>query len=451
MRHLFLLLGVGCLSACSQERPARQTGGQPADSDGSRSGVVTDEVASSDLQTTTFELWSPESVYDLKPLGDLAEQWFRWDLTDEERNRLVDQAKRLSLTEVAPLIFESRRRQSPYIRSGGPAPRDPDCPWNDPRFDPWERYLFMASAVWHHHTTPDDDPEKTRAVLELAKDEKLALDDRLACILSFWHHHWSDEAETYFAQRMADGDENLELRTHCTDTLLRRDNYEQYIPTAVAVIASHEIGKPQCEAFHQAALALGGDLEHLTAANRRLLLDTGFAALSDLTEDEIDNAAGYFVARELGRIAGVANEFTPDRDNPRYQDENGSDKLFFADTVRNALRWRAAEPREKVDDESIPNDDRRGLRTRPRQRFSGGHLFELSRDDARPTEIESPNDNCKARGYADRPLLTPDDSEAIRIPSEIDPLPVRCTALPRSSRPEPERHRRFRENSEFAR
>ena len=78
------------------------------------------------------------------------------------------------------------------------------------------------------------------------------------------------------------------------------------------------------------------------------------------------------------------------------------------------------------------------------QRFSGGYLFELSRDDARPTEIESPNDNCKARGYADRPLLTPDDSEAIRIPSETDPLPVRCTALPRSSRPEPERHRRFR-------
>ena len=341
MRRAFLLLLIGGLTACSHDTANWPTNRPSEAATDRKNDLVVEYNPYAELLVCEADpAWPPKPDYDLEPLGNLAKRWFREDLTDEERDQLVAEAKQLSLAEVAPLVFESRRRQFPYVRgSGYPVPPDPERPWVNPGLFPSELLGQMAWAVWHHHTMPNDDPQKNRDLLALAKNEDLVLRDRLSCVREFWFDRWCEEAEVYFLERAADPEEDLELRACCVHSLLRRNEHENHVPIAINVILAHEQGKPQCRAFHDATSHLGGRISDMAEPNRELVIETGFTALSGLSVKDIDGGSGYHVARTLGKSLKIENEFTPDHDDPKYRGAHGLNDRFFSATVRSALRW----------------------------------------------------------------------------------------------------------------
>jgi hypothetical protein len=147
---------------------------------------------------------------------------------------------------------------------------------------------------------------------------------------------WDPEAEPALADIAKNETEQLKSRDRAVLALLRRFDINNYMPLAIEVILAHPRGIERCAAFSHVTNA-GNRLFTMNETNRHAFLSTGFRMLAELPEDRLRD--GYFVARHLGFVLGIKDEFTPDQSAKEYQGEYGLADKFFAHTTRNALLW----------------------------------------------------------------------------------------------------------------
>ena len=86
------------------------------------------------------------------------------------------------------------------------------------------------------------------------------------------------------------------MRRLSVETLLDRCDINNYVPLGIEIILKHGPGLPRCQAFNFTTNQ-GNRLYSLNAANKRVLVSTGFKIMSELPEKELQT--GYFVGRRL--------------------------------------------------------------------------------------------------------------------------------------------------------
>lgn len=283
---------------------------------------------------TTFVLLT---VVSRMPMAKCAavSQWLRDDLSNDERNELVEGAKKEAFEKIAPTVLNLLVEYWPRYASGIDA--SGSTPWNNEGLPMRHRIYLMASAVWQHHMTPRNDPRKAQVLLTLLqRTTRTAEKSRL--ILTIRQYQWCPAAEQYLRGLCEAEQESLDIRRLAVESLLDHCQLDTYMPIALEIILAHEKGLRRCEAFNSTTNR-GAGLFKLSEENRRAVLTAGFDILAELPNEELQ--VGYSVARRLGYILKVRNEFAPDQRAAKYQGQYGLKDEFFIDTVKNAREWRA--------------------------------------------------------------------------------------------------------------
>ncbi len=267
------------------------------------------------------------------------DDWFRDDLSTDERNELVERAKDAALEEIAPTVLKVLVDYRPIYAFGVKTP-----PWNDDddRLSARDRTFLMAGAVWKHHMSPRNDLPKAKVMLSLLRMASRAAEKRIL-ITSISAYQWCPDAEQVLLDLCNADEESLDVRRLAAESLLEHCDLNTYMPVAVEIILAHEKGLPRCQAFNFTT-NYGNRLFELNDTNRNAVLAAGFGILDELTDDELQT--GYFVAKRLGFILKTRNEFAPDQQAAKYQGKYGLKDEFFIDTVNNARIWHAQHKRE---------------------------------------------------------------------------------------------------------
>lgn len=263
-----------------------------------------------------------------------AEEWYQKGLSDNDRDRLVAEAKAASFSDVAGFLVRVLA-EPPFPAVGYLQAKDPERPWRAARLTAPLKREQMASAVWRHHMETATDAEKARILLSVLK-AKNKQHERIYVVYRLYYS-WSNEVESELLRLTTNREESLDTRKAAAESLLRnRPDLNPHIGVAMDVIRAHAEGFPRCRAFNHVTNH-GNRLFSLSEENRAAVVEVGFDALSQLAEKDLRH--GYFVAVRLGYILKIPNEFKPDQDDPKYQEPTRLSDKFFHDTTRNALAW----------------------------------------------------------------------------------------------------------------
>ena len=268
---------------------------------------------------------------------DIQSAWAQPDLSAEERNELVKQAKNMPFAEVVPGLLKTRVTYQPdhYINPWG------TTPWNNDDLKPQDRAYLMAVEAWQHHMYPADDWSKASILLKLLRQSSDKLEQRVI-IGTMVNSQWYPDAEDVLLVMALNKEEDLEVRRAAASALLSRCKIDDYMPLACEVILLHEKGLPRCRAFNLTT-DKGYRIHSLSLQNKRLMAYTGFEILNELPRHDLKT--GYFVARRLGYLLRFKKEFTPN-ESGKYVDQNGLTDAFLTDTVKNALKWYSKNKKE---------------------------------------------------------------------------------------------------------
>jgi hypothetical protein len=265
--------------------------------------------------------------------SSIEDAWSKEDLSPDQRTELVERSKKEPFAEIAPVILKALCEDQP-LYDHGINPRG-DTPWNDDRLSPRDRTYLMASAVWWHHMTPKDDPAKAKVILSLLRKASGRPEKRVL-IAAITYHLSCPDAEAVLLDLAKDKKEDPDIRRAAASALLSRGDINVYMPLVVEVILAHDKGLPRCQAFNFTTNE-GNRLFSLNEKNRRMLLAAGFQIITELSDEDL--GTGYFVARRLGFILKIQDEFAPNPRAEQYQGEHGLTDAFFIDTVKNARAW----------------------------------------------------------------------------------------------------------------
>lgn len=270
----------------------------------------------------------------------LKQRWLTKDLSKQEGKKLVELSKKKSFKKIAPALLEIITTTknvppniSPYIKR----------PWEKQNLSDKHKKYIMARRVWSHHIDSEKNSSKANILLELLqKESKMRAELMLIHAISMYH--WSSKAEKTLSKMARSNIEPLDIREASVNALLNHSKINTYIPISIKIIRKHKTGPARAESF-TLLTNLGGRIFNLNKKNRRVLISTGFQILRGLPKE--NHHGRYFVARRLGYVLKVKNEFSPDQTREKYQGKNGLKKSFFTDTVENALRWYEQNWREK--------------------------------------------------------------------------------------------------------
>ncbi|MBC8206122.1 MAG: hypothetical protein ISR84_00310 [Kiritimatiellales bacterium] len=275
---------------------------------------------------------------------DIQSAWAQPGLSAEERNALVAQAKNMPFAEIVPGLLKTRVTYQPdhYINPWGATP------WNNDDLEPQDRAYLMAVEAWQHHMYPADDWSKASVLLNLLRQSSDKLEQSVL-IGTMVNSQWYPDAEDVLLVMALNKEEDLEVRRAAASALLSRCEIDEYMPLACEIILLHERGLPRCRAFN---LTTDKDyrLHSLSLQNKRLMTFTGFRILAELPRNNLN--IGYFVARRLGYLLRLKDEFTPNKSG-KYRDANGLTDAFFSDTVKNALQWYSKNKQELRDSDQF--------------------------------------------------------------------------------------------------
>lgn len=281
------------------------------------------------LTTTVLLLLAVSLVHGAE--RGLQGDWSRDDLTPDERTALVEKSKKEPFAKIAPILLKTLVDCQPFygINPWG------DTPWNNDRLRAPDRTYLMASAVWQHLMESRDDLVKARTILSLLQKAS-GQTEKSILIRAIMNHQWCPDAEEALLGIAKDKQEYLGIRRAAASTLLSRCDINTHMPLAVEIILAHKKGLDRCQAFNFTT-NYGNRLFTLTEQNRRRLLAAGFQTITEIPDKDLQ--VGYFVARRLGCILKVQDEFAPNQKKRKYQGEHGLTDEFFMDTVKNAKAW----------------------------------------------------------------------------------------------------------------
>jgi hypothetical protein len=189
-----------------------------------------------------------------------------------------------------------------------------------------------------------NDLSKAKTLLSLLAEAPQAPEQRFL-IRAIHHRQWCPQAEQALLDICKSTNKEPDVRLISAEALLEHCDLNTYMPIAIEVVAAHDRGLGRVYAFDSVS-NLGYRVFTLNERNKRMLLATGFKALSDLPENEM--RYGVTAAMRLGWILKIKNEFAP---GPAQKAENyhGGRQQFSTDTVKNALKWYSKHERETRD------------------------------------------------------------------------------------------------------
>lgn len=263
--------------------------------------------------------------------SSIKDAWSKEDLSPDQRTALVERSKREPFANLAPILLKTIVDFQPFygINPWG------DTPWNSDRLKPRDRTYLMASAVWQHHMSPKDNLAKAKIILSLLKGAS-GQTEKSILIGAIMNNQWCPDAEKVLLGIAKDREEDPGIRRASASALLSRCDINTHMPLAVEIILAHDKGMPRNQAFNF-TINQGNRLFSLSEENRRLVLTTGFEVLTDWSDGDLRH--GYFVARRLGYILKIRDEFAPNQKKRKYQGKHGLTDEFFSDTVKNAIAW----------------------------------------------------------------------------------------------------------------
>lgn len=266
----------------------------------------------------------------------LQAQWSRKDLSADQRDELVELSKKESFQKISPILLKVIGDGSQYpLCYSFPLGKNP---WNHERLSSVCRTYLMALAVWGHHMSPPVDPTKAKILFALLQDSKNDAEKK-HLLSSIKHRQWIEEAEQVFSRIAKDREESSGVRGIATHALLERCDINSYMPLAIEIVQSQKKLFDRIQIFHSLT-NLGNRLFSLTEKNKQLVLSIGFEILSELPDEDLQH--GYFVARRLGYILEMENDFVPDQKAEKYQGKQRLKEEFYSDTTKNALNWYSA-------------------------------------------------------------------------------------------------------------
>ena len=260
----------------------------------------------------------------------MEKDWRCEDMSDSDRDELVEAAKKAPFEKVAPILLELlvEDRSFMWINLWG------DKPWRDERLSLQAKPYWMARTAWQYHLKAGKDASKPRVLLSLIRKSSGEQEKLTLLISAVLNGHWSKEAEPLLHEIAKNPEEKRYTRLEAVRALLFRSDINKYMPMAIEIILAHEKRLPRHKAYCE-TLSIGGRIHALNEKNRELVISTGFEMLAELPAGEL----GYSIALRLGFILKEKNQFAPDQDLEIYKGEHGLAKAYFSDTVKNALKW----------------------------------------------------------------------------------------------------------------
>lgn len=268
---------------------------------------------------------------------ELAKQWARDDMTNEERDALVEKTLKEPFEVVIPLLYRVLARLRAEKDKDFPIAYNPwgEIPWHDEHACPAAKTEFMVGHVWSALMKPENDPAKARFLISLL-DKETDEEKIVSLLVNIDYHQWIPEAEDAVHGLAADPARSPHVRFCAAHALLMHLDLNANVPLALEVIRAHKAGLNR-EQYFPWLFNFGNRLYTLTDPNRRAVLRAGFAILVEASHRP--PSGGYFVARFLGFLLKPPREFAPDQTDEKYKGAHGLKDTFFEDTVCNALAW----------------------------------------------------------------------------------------------------------------
>ncbi|MGB0579281.1 MAG: hypothetical protein ACPGVU_06230 [Limisphaerales bacterium] len=264
----------------------------------------------------------------------LAATWMRTNLPVAEHDAMVEQGKKMSFTEIGPVLLDVMVKHRPlfghYNHSG-------DKPWNSDLLEGGHRNYVMAEIVWAHHMRQPNDPARAEVLLQLFPKNIQRSHARFWLVDSMTHDHWIPKMEAVLTPLLDDTSIELGSRHTILNAMTTRVDLNKHLPRVIRFVREEKDWYERARTYNRLT-NFGNRFFTLTEANQTALLDLGFDVLESVPKARLHN--GYFVARRLGFFAKAKNTFAPDQSDPKYQGDGKLKDSFFADTVRNALEWR---------------------------------------------------------------------------------------------------------------
>jgi hypothetical protein len=266
------------------------------------------------------------------------------DVSNSERDRLVQQLSRGDVATVAPPILKIMREHIAADEPGmGPKP------WMEDGHSHRAKVWYATAAVWDKLFYGQPDPAKAAVLLKLLDSEKDGYSHYR--VLDAVQFHWNAAVEQAVFQLIERSDTSDGLKRKCLNFLLRFSG-ETYVPHAIRFIeqapVKERLGNDQLGYFG-GVFNIGNHFFSYSRANQDRIVNLGFTILEREARD--DGNRGYSIATTLGFFVKAPNDFKPDQKD--YQrppgGPGGLTDAFFADTVKNALEWRKKNPPRAVD------------------------------------------------------------------------------------------------------
>ena len=282
--------------------------------------------------------------------------------TPSERGEAYERLTKVPFESVAAKLLTLIGR-TPVLT--GINPVDPDHPWLEPRVSEHDRIGMTLHRLWKFYL----DNQKTREkrinlMLELLENQSIGSGRSLVALelenCLYWgmrHHDLPplDKVLPRLEKIARNPKEPNGLRQTIFGILLEQGDPNHYLDDAIA-LCEEELEKTygysetaevkqmrRSERFRFMVLHHVRGGEKLTPENRAKCLRYGFQELKKI--DDGRSGGGYFLAMDLGRLAGVepmipgGSPFCPDSRLPKYQGKHGLTESFFQEPVDNALKW----------------------------------------------------------------------------------------------------------------
>ena len=251
------------------------------------------------------------------------------NISCERRDQIVEELKSRRFEEVAEKLIEIMISYRPMFAYNIPEEK----PWMSNSYPTRVKIWLAAGVVWHEHTGGKKDPEKEMCIISLLKSRK---DNAVRIkLLEALGRQWGDSAETEALNITKNKNEDLYLRRRSIALLLWHSEINKYLTDAIEIIKEYK-GKKRIDVYCD-IMNVGNRLFLLSNDNKGTLIKLGFQILQEECGEK--PACGYFLARQLGFILKMPDEFAPDQNLQKYKGKNGLNDEFFEDTVKNALEW----------------------------------------------------------------------------------------------------------------
>jgi hypothetical protein len=220
--------------------------------------------------------------------------------------------------------------------------------WRFSKISRHERAYYVAEQLWRDAHEPPSRQALISALPSLLQTAKNSSQQNR--VIHSLKYAWNPEARTDLIRIASDLHQDIGTRAAAVTVLLHHDG-RSHVPVAIEIIHQggatawargslrRELSPIQRKLYLFDMIVAGVRIELLSPDERAQLVQTGMALLRELPESDL--AAGYAVARVLGRMVNPSDDFVPDQRDYRIKKGGGLKETFYTDTVKNALAWQS--------------------------------------------------------------------------------------------------------------